>query len=381
MVEDAMTEENARQTLSADDVRKLIANPSAENRADTSEKLARQFSAGDLSDSECKIAEDIFRALVKDVEVKVREALSTHLKSSPDVPHDVAVALAKDVDSVALPMLRFSEVLTDDDLIEIVRGPSGTKQIAIAQRARVSSTVADALIDTGNETAVARLVSNEGADLTERSLGKVMTKYKSSESVSNSMSRRASLPPAISEQLVEAITQRLQDYLNEKHELSADVASNLIFQARERATMSLVRSGSSDADLDSLIERLHQKRRLTPSLLLRALCMGDMAFFERAIARLSEVPLQNVRILIHDQGKLGLESIYIKANLPRRWLPAFRAAVDLANEAEYDGELNDRSRYVERMVERMLTHFEDPTSRLAQEDIDFLMAQLEQVAA
>lgn len=381
MVEYPMTEDTARQALSAADVQKLIANPSPENRADTSEKIARQFSAGELSESEAKIAEDIFRALVKDVEVQVREALSVHLKASPDLPHDVALALAKDVDSVALPMLRYSEVLTDDDLIEIVRGRSGSKQIAIAQRPRVSANVADALIDTGNETAVARLVSNEGADLTERSLGRVMTKYESSESVSSSLSRRVNLPAAISDKLVEAITQRLQDYLSEKQELPADVASNLIFQARERATMSLVQFGSSDAELDTLIDQLHRKRRLSPSLLLRALCMGDVGFFERAVARLSNVPLQNARLLIHDQGPLGLESIYIKANLPKRWLPAFRAAVDLAAEADYDGGPNDRSRYVERMVERMLTQFEDPASRLAREDIDYLMAKLEQVAA
>ena len=381
MVEDAMTEDNIRQRLSAADVQKLIASPSPENRADTSEKIASQFSAGELSQSESKIAEDIFRALVKDVEVRVREALSVHLKTSPDLPHDVALALAKDVDSVALPMLKYSEVLTDDDLIEIVRGPSGSKQIAIAQRARVSSTVADALIDTGNETAVSRLVSNEGAELSEHSLGRVMTEYEGSESVSTSLSRRVNLPAAISEQLVEAITQRLQDYLTEKQELPADVASNLIFQARERATMGLVQVGSSDAELDNLIGQLHGKRRLTPSLLLRALCMGDVGFFERAVARLSNIPLKNARLLIHDQGPLGLESIYIKSNLPARWLPAFRAAIDLADEADYDGGPNDRARYVERMVERMLTQFEDPTSRLDREDIDYLMAKLEQVAA
>ncbi len=55
------------------------------------------------------------------MELRVREALAAHLKNSPDLAHDVAVALARDVDSVSLPMLKFSEVLTDEDLIEIVR--------------------------------------------------------------------------------------------------------------------------------------------------------------------------------------------------------------------------------------------------------------------
>lgn len=376
-----MTDEPVRQFLSTADVKRLIADPSPSVRADTSAKVADHFSDGALSDAERAIAEDIFRALAKDVEVRVREALSTHLKNSPDLPHDVALELARDVDSVALPMLKFSEVLTQSDLIEIVRENSGAKQVAIAQRPTVPSKVADALIDTRNEKAVARLVANEGAKLTETHLGRVVEEYEGSESVSDSLARRPNLPAKISAQLIEAVADRLQDYLTAKKELSADVASSLILQVRERATMSLVDDGSTDADLDTLIQQLHKRRRLTPSLLLRALCMGDVNFFERAVAYLSGVPLQNARILIHDQGALGLQSLYLKANLPQRLFPAIRAGIDVADENDYDGGPNDRQRYIERMLSRVLTQFEDPRTRMTEEDIEFLTKKLNQVAA
>ena len=58
--------------------------------------------------------------MIKDAEVRVREALAQNLKENPDLPHDVALSLAQDVDQVALPILQFSDVLTDDDLIEII---------------------------------------------------------------------------------------------------------------------------------------------------------------------------------------------------------------------------------------------------------------------
>jgi len=376
-----MSEEFKPTRLSKEDVAKLMADPSVENRAETSGKLAAQFGSDELGPAEREIAEDIFRALVKDVEVRVRESLSAHLKSSPDVPHDIALALARDVDSVALPMLKFSEVLTDGDLVEIVKHQGATKQVAIAQRQRVSSTVSDALIDTGNETAVARLVSNEGAEITETSLERVMTDYKESTAVSNSLARRPSLPAAVSERLLGAITERLQEYLTTTMELAPDVASNLILQARERATMGLVEYGSTDTELENLIEQLARKDRLTPSLLLRALCVGDINFFERALAMRAGVPLKNARMLIHDPGNLGLQSVYLKAELPRRLFPAFRAGVDVVNETDYDGGSNDRSRYIERMLERMLTQFEDPSARLSQDDIDYLMGKLNEIAA
>ena len=376
-----MSEEFRPSRLSKEDVAKLMVNPSADNRVETSAKIAAQFASDELGPAERKLAEDIFRALVKDVEVRVRESLSAHLKQCPDVPHDVALALARDVDSVALPMLKFSEVLTDKDLVAIVKDQGAIKQVAIAQRPRVSSKVADALIDTGNETAVARLVANEGADITKTSLERVMSEYKASMAVSDSLARRPSLPAAVSERLVGAITERLQEYLTTSMELAPDVASNLILQARERATMSLLDRGSTDSELQNLIEQLHRKGRLTPSLLLRALCVGDINFFERGIAKLADLPLKNTRMLIHDQGLLGLQSVYLKAELPRRLFPAFRAGIDVVSETDYDGQLNDRTRYIERMLERMLTRFEDPATRLSQDDIDYLMGKLNEIAA
>ncbi|MCH8996969.1 MAG: DUF2336 domain-containing protein [Proteobacteria bacterium] len=376
-----MTDEPVSMQLTQDDVAKLMADPSPEVRAETTAKIASQFTMEALSPAERQIAEDIFRKLVKDVELRVREALAAHLKNSPELPHDVAMALAKDVDSVSLPMIKFSEVLTDEDLIEIVRDQGASKQVAVAQRPSVSSRVADALVDTGNEKVVARLVANDGAKLTEKLLGRVMDEFEASDSVSDSLARRPNMPAAVSAQLVEKLTERLQEFLLSKDDVSPDVASNLILQAREHATMSLVEYGSTDVELDNLIEQLTRKDRLTPSLLLRSICMGDINFFERAIARLADLPLQNTRILIHDQGMLGLESIYMKADLPKRLFPAFRAGIELVSETDYDGGPNDRSRFIERMLERILTQFEDPQSRMTQEDIDYLMGKLEQVAA
>ena len=376
-----MTEKPRPRSLSQADVTRLLSDSSPRTRARTTAKIAAEFDAATLSEAERRIAEDIFRTLVKDTEVLVREALAAHLKSTPELPHDVALALARDVDSVALPVLKFSEVLTDDDLIEIVRGQEPAKQVAIAQRTGVSEAVSDALVDTGNEVAVAHLVGNEGAALSEDAFERVIDNYNESTSVADSLARRPNLPPAISERVVSALSERLQAYLVAEHDVSPDIASTLILQARERATATLIDYGSNDADLESLIEQLDRKERLTPSLLLRVLCVGDLNFFERAMSKLTNLPLPNVRILIHDKGMLGLEPLYMRAGLPQGLYPAFRAAVSLVVETDYDGGPNDRRRYVERIMERMLTKFEDPTVCIAPDDIEYLMAKLRQLAA
>ncbi|WP_299398090.1 DUF2336 domain-containing protein [Pelagibius sp.] len=370
--------------LSQSDVARLMADPSPAVRAQTTSKIAAQYDRKHprMTDAERQIAEEIFRKLAQDAETRVREALAANLKTTADLPHDIALSLAQDVDSVALPVLKFSEVLTDDDLIAILRSENAdAKQVAIAQRETVSGAVADALIDTGNETAVARLVANEGAQLSEDALGRVLSDYDESEAVSDSLARRSQLPASISEQLVAAMSEKLQDYLVSKHNLSSDAASNLILQTRERATVSLLSRGSSDEELEELVFQLHVNGRLTASLIMRALCVGDLSFFEAAMARLANVPLKNARMLIHDEGDLGLRSIYQKAKMPPRLLAAVNTAVTILEEEDYDGGRNDRERFVSRVIERLLTQFEDPSSTMTQDDIDYLMSKLHQLAA
>lgn len=371
-------------SLSQEDVARLMADPSPSVRAETTSKIAAQYDRKypRMTPAERRLAEEIFRKLAHDAEILVREALAANLKNTPDLPHDLALSLARDVDTVSLPVLKYSEVLTDDDLIEIVRGENAdAKQVAIAQRASVSTAVADALIDTGNETAVARLVANEGAELSEEALGRVMTDYQESEVVADSISRRPVLPPAISEQLVSIMAKKLESYLVSKHDLPADAAANLILQTRERATVSLLSRGASGADLEELVYQIHVNGRLTPSLIIRALCVGDMAFFEAALARLGNVPLKNAQKLIHEGGELGLRSLYEKAKMPERLFTAVRAAVQILQEEDYDGGRNDRERFVARIIERLLTQFEDPASKMSQDDIDYLMNKLRQLAA
>ncbi|MDJ0609213.1 MAG: DUF2336 domain-containing protein [Kiloniellales bacterium] len=369
------------KTLSKADVERLINDPTADARAETAAKVAHEFGAKSLSKNERKLAEEIFRVLVKDAEVRVREALSVGLKHSDDLPHDVALTLAKDVEQVSLPILRFSEVLRDEDLIEIIREAAPAKQQTIAQRDRVAPGVADALIDSENDVAVAHLVANQGAELDDEAIGRVLDRYESSEAVADSLVRRPNLSAAISERLVSALSSRLESFLVEQHDLAADTASSLILQVRERATVSLLSDGSSDEELERLVEQLHVNGRLTPTLVLRALCMGDIAFFEVALARLAGVPVQNARILIHDKGTLGLESIYLRAGLPERLFAAVRAGIEVVEETDYDGGENDRNRYIERMLERILTQCEDPSERLSDDDIEFLMSKLQQLAA
>ncbi|MBP2301398.1 DUF2336 domain-containing protein [Azospirillum picis] len=358
--------------LTRDDVVRLLADPSPATRTDLAAKVALQFDSIDLSAAERQLAEDIIRLMVKDTVLRVRQTLAENLKASPSLPRDVALTLARDVEAVAIPVLSVSTVLTSADLVEIVRSGTDAKSTAIARRGNVPAAVADALIESGSETAVAALVANEGAELGEQSLGRVIDRFGRSEAVQEPLVHRSRLPITIAERLVAVVSEKLRQHLVSHHELPSRVASELILQSRERATVALLTGESDEAALERLVSQLVRTGRLTPSLLVRSLCTGDIGFFEMAMARLANVPLTNTRLLIHDAGRLGLKSLYDKAKLPPALLPACRIAIDVLKETPYDGEEGDRGRHRRRVIERILTQYED----LAPEDLEFLLAKL-----
>ena len=307
--------------LTIADVTHLLEDPSPQARAATAGKIAQQFTRGDLSARERKITEDIFRILLRDVEIKVRSALAEHVKDAKMLPRDVAVTLARDVDVVAVPVLEHSAVLTDDDLIDIVRAFGATKQRAIARRKVVSHSVAAALVDTGDEDVVGDLLANAGADISEKALQKVLDTLGDRERLHAPLVARPRLPLRVAERLVTLVASHLQEQLVMHHELSPSTASDIIMASRERAIIGLMSPDVSITDVVDLVRQLSRSGRLTPSIILRALCSGDTRFFEASMAVLSGVPLANAQALIYDAGRLGLKGIFDKAGLPRRPVP------------------------------------------------------------
>jgi uncharacterized protein (DUF2336 family) len=359
------------------DVEALLANPVAEQRATIVSQLAVEVDGGRLNAGEWKLALDIMRTMAADAEIMVRRAVAESMKTSQNLPRDVALRLANDDVSVALPVLESSQVLTDDDLIKILADGNGAKQVAIARRPLVSENVASAIVDTGNAAAVTTLVGNEGAALTEPLLRKTLDRYGQFETVKAAMVERDELPVTIAERLVSLVSERLKLTLAARHRLPADVATDIIMDARERATVTLLARDTSREDTIALVRQLHAGGRLTPSLVLRALCMGDMKFVEIAMAQIADISPEKASLLINDAGDLGLKAIYRKCSFPEALYPAFRVAVDVIQETELDGGEHDHERFARRVIERVLTQYQNIESG----DLDYLLGKLKKLEA
>jgi uncharacterized protein (DUF2336 family) len=348
--------------LTEADVRALVRSPEAEDRAAAAHKLCRRMDEHPLTPEERAAAQDILRMMAADAALLVRRALAVTLKASPLVPREVALRLAEDVDSIALPLLAASPAFSDDDLISLVRSGSETRQTAIARRPALSLRLAGSLVEFGAEAAVAAVCANDRAALDARAFGRALDRFPRSETVQRAMAERTVLPLPIAERLVSLASEAVRQHLIERHALTPGTALAIAAGAGERATIALLEQAARARDLGGFCEHLHREGRLTPSLLLRGLASGHMAFFEHALAERAGLPHSRAWIMVHDAGPLGLKAICERAGLPNRLFAAFRAGVDVHRALMAEGRLGDRAQFQERMLERFLT-YAPPTSR------------------
>lgn len=362
-----------RAALTEGDIRTLVKGATPDERARAARKICTTIDRTPLTDDERTLAAEILKVMAADAAETVRRALAETLKASPLVPREVALKLARDVESVCLPVLAFSPAFTDDDLAEIVRLGGPVRQLAIAKRPALSRKVTDALAEHGGERAVSAACANDNADFSESSLQQVMDRFERSERVLQAVAYRSALPLSVTERLMGLVNDKVREHLIAR--LPPKTALEIAVGTAERATVDLVDQAGRAADVKAFVAHLHAEQKLTASLLLRALAHGHMTFFEWAVAELAGVPHHRTWLMIHDAGPLGLRAIYERAGLPARLFPAFRAAVDTFHAMEFDGGARDRERFQERMLQRFLTQ-PQPASR---DDVDYLLEKMDRM--
>ena len=109
--------------------------------------------------------DEVLCQLAELVEVEARTHVAKLLAPLDRAPGNVVNKLANDEIDVAAPLLEFSNVLSDDDLIEIISHQSEAHRVAIAGRNNVPERVGEAIVEHGESPSVVRLAANKTAEL------------------------------------------------------------------------------------------------------------------------------------------------------------------------------------------------------------------------
>jgi uncharacterized protein (DUF2336 family) len=353
------------------DVQRLLNEPQGGSKVELATAVATAYN-GDLRPAERELAEDIIRRMLQEVDVTVRQALSDVLFSNATLPREIAIAIANDIGQVAGPMLHHSLVFSDEDLIEIVRTRPQSHQLAVAQREKISGAVSDALIETRSSEVVTTLMKNDGAEISEQGYGKVIDFFSGQEVVMEAVVGRTTLPPKIIDRLIEVVSENLRLTLALKHDLPLDIAESAILFARERATLELWPERIEPGEVGDLVQQLYDANRLTHTLMLRALCEGDFAFFTVALAKCASVPVDDAWRQMHDDNELGLIPLCRRAGFDRQMRDMTQFAVRLAKSIDAPNEIEARWHYRTDIVRKFRSVWPD----LERGDVEGLLQYL-----
>jgi uncharacterized protein (DUF2336 family) len=100
------------------------------------------------------------------------------------------------------------------------------------------------------------------------------------------------------------------------------------------------------------VQELFRQDKLTNSLLIRSLCIGDLRFFWTALAKRANISVSNEKILLLDPEALGFDACYDKAAMPATLRDAVRALYFCALEETDLGRVH-HDQFTSRVIARI----------------------------
>ncbi len=316
----------------------LAKDKSDEVRIDLAAKISRLAPGltANEKDQVKVLAYEALEILARDQVVRVRQIIAETLKEYADAPPEIIRQLAWDAEVlVSGPILEYSPVLTDDDLIEIInRGSSTGRLNAISKRENVSGSVVDAIVETSDEVAIGLLLANKSAQIREQTLDNIIENAITVESwhaplvarprlsefaamrlakfvadnLLKTLTSRKDLPPAVLAQVRTAVNDRIDHPEHEPTE-KADAEENISTPLQ---------------DAFAKAEKLQAKGNLDEAEVMRALKSKDRFAVVAALSVLTDVPVIKMEKAVRLKEPKGMVSIAWKAGLTVKTLAALQ---------------------------------------------------------
>lgn len=254
--------------------------------------------------------------LAQDQVPRVRAILAEELKRRDDAPRHIVLQLANDLAAiVAAPVLEYSPLLSDADLLEIIaKGQLNERLGAIARRNGVSADVSDAIVATLDVPAVASLLANPSAQVREETLDAIVDNAAGIEVWHRPLVLRSELSLRAIRRIAGFVAAALIEQLASRHDLPDDLQADLRKGVKQRLE-GPAPGGESAAERASA---LHAVRRLDEAAVDDALAAGDREFVLNALVLLARLPATAVRRAISTRSAKAVTAIAWRAGLSMR---------------------------------------------------------------
>jgi uncharacterized protein (DUF2336 family) len=324
----------------------LAEEGSSEKRRDLLRELTEHFfGASSRTATEDDLYGAVLASLADDMETAVRAELSARFASAPDAPHALIRRLAHDEAAVAGAVLACSPVLSDEDLLGVVRKHGQDHLRAVSARASVSEAISEVIVERGDDETLGTLLRNDGARLSRKSSEAAVERARANPALHEAAVSRASLPPDLLNEMYFVVEARLRTRILEQNaRLDPALLESALAAGRARIATDDGALPADYAECAAYVDELRAAGQLTPQMLARFLRSGGTTSFLIALAQLAEIDFHTARQIVDRRELDALAVVCKSADLDRALFLTY--AVVLLND---DGDAMAKARSYARM--------------------------------
>ncbi|MCC6920315.1 MAG: DUF2336 domain-containing protein [Alphaproteobacteria bacterium] len=257
--------------------------------------------------------------LADDQVPRVRAIVAEEIKCCATVSNKMVLRLARDVESiVSTPILEYSTLLSDADLMEIVALARVSDSLtAVARRKNLSAAVCDAVIATLDIPATAALLANGSADITERAMEALLSRAAEIEAWHEPLVSRPNLSSRVVKRIAGFVSSALIERLIGRQGLDEDTASDL----KRRVRQSIDANGLAVSPADSPEARVRDARArgaLNDAFVAAAAENGERDVVVLSLATLADIPAQVAKRIVDSRSARAIASLTWRAGLSMR---------------------------------------------------------------
>jgi uncharacterized protein (DUF2336 family) len=275
--------------------RLLVEDESEHVRAELAVKIARLIPGMSERESSHIFALTIetLECLARDAAVRVRAILAEEIKALNCIPKSVALALAHDLNSiVAVPILQYSPLLSDADLMEVIAcGQVQEVLTAIARRKPVSETISDRLVQSLEVSAVAALLVNPDAKIRKDTMDRILDQAEEINAWHMPLALRADLSARATRRIGSLVGASILERLAARNDLSDATRVYLNRELRAR----LAEAPETSDPPAALVATAKREGRLDGTFVEQAAQVGQREVVVLALAQLANVSEHTVK--------------------------------------------------------------------------------------
>jgi uncharacterized protein (DUF2336 family) len=323
----------------------LAKEPSSSKRRELLREVTDLFFGHPTANSaEMALFDSVLTQLSSEMEEAVRGELSTRFADASVAPRRLIFTLANDTLEVAGPVLRRSPVLTETDLLHVVRTQGQGHLRAVSQRTLVTEAVSDVIVDRGDDDTLGVLLRNDGARLSRGASEAAVERAAGNTALHEAVVGRADLPIDLLNEMYFVVEAQLrQRILEENARLDPALLEQALAVGRKRVAH---KDGALPPDYDqaeAYVSELRAAGELTPRVLARFLRSGGMTHVLVALAQLADIDFHTAKRIVERKELDGLAVVCKAAELDRALFLTY-AVVLLGNGAEAMGRAQEYGR-------------------------------------